>query len=93
MGALAYSYGLRLRELSEKRPSLEDAYLRMTQEHVEYHANVEAAQATEAAQAPEAESTAGRHQEKADETNKVEVSSKADEATGNAVRLQKEGDK
>lgn len=99
VGALAYSYGLRLRELSEKRPSLEDAYLRMTQEHVEYHANVEAAQATEAAQAPEAESTAGRHQEKAeesskaDETNKAEESSKADEATGNAVRLQKEGDK
>lgn len=87
VGALAYSYGLRLRELSEKRPSLEDAYLRMTQEHVEYHANVEAAQA------PEAESTAGRHQEKADETNKAEESSKAAEATGNAVRLQKEGDK
>lgn len=87
VGALAYSYGLRLRELSEKRPSLEDAYLRMTQEHVEYHANVEAAQA------PEAGSTAGRHQEKADETSKAEESSKADEATGNAVRLQKEGDK
>mgnify|MGYP001757496361 FL=1 len=44
IGALAYSYGLRLRELSEKRPSLEDAYLRMTQEHVEYHANVEGGQ-------------------------------------------------
>ncbi|OFM55544.1 ABC transporter ATP-binding protein [Corynebacterium sp. HMSC058E07] len=87
VGALAYSYGLRLRELSEKRPSLEDAYLRMTQEHVEYHANVEAAQA------PEAEPTAGRHQEKAEESSKADETSKADEATGNAVRLQKEGDK
>ena len=112
IGALAYSYGLRLRELSEKRPSLEDAYLRMTQEHVEYHASVEPdkleagkAEAkpgkpeaaakpgkTEAAEkaapkvVPEAaESVGGRHKEKSAKENS--------EATGNAVRVQKEGDK
>ncbi|WP_298074394.1 ATP-binding cassette domain-containing protein [uncultured Corynebacterium sp.] len=114
IGALAYSYGLRLRELSEKRPSLEDAYLRMTQEHVEYHASVEADKAeaevkpgkTEAAAkpgkpeaeekaapkvAPEgAEPTGRRHKEKsAPEKSATEKS----EATGNAVRVQKEGDK
>lgn len=112
IGALAYSYGLRLRELSEKRPSLEDAYLRMTQEHVEYHASVESdkleagkAEAkpgkTEAAAKPgkteaaekaapkvvpeAAESAGGRHKEKSAKENS--------EATGNAVRVQKEGDK
>ena len=112
IGALAYSYGLRLRELSEKRPSLEDAYLRMTQEHVEYHASVESdkleagkAEAkpgkTEAAAKPgeteaaekatpkvvpeEAEPAGGRHKEKS--------AKESSEATGNAVRVQKEGDK
>lgn len=121
IGALAYSYGLRLRELSEKRPSLEDAYLRMTQEHVEYHASVESdkleagkAEAkpgkTEAAAKPgeteaetkpskpeaaekaapkvvpeAAESAGGRHKEKS--------AKESSEATGNAVRVQKEGDK
>ncbi|OFT36569.1 ABC transporter ATP-binding protein [Corynebacterium sp. HMSC08A12] len=121
IGALAYSYGLRLRELSEKRPSLEDAYLRMTQEHVEYHASVESdkleagkAEAkpgkTEAAAKPgeteaetkpskpeaaekaapkvvpeAAESAGGRHKEKG--------AKESSEATGNAVRVQKEGDK
>lgn len=113
IGALAYSYGLRLRELSEKRPSLEDAYLRMTQEHVEYHASVEADKAeakpgktkaeadkqgkSEAEEkaapkvAPEgAEPTGRRHKEKsAPEKSATEKS----EATGNAVRVQKEGDK
>lgn len=112
IGALAYSYGLRLRELSEKRPSLEDAYLRMTQEHVEYHASVEADKAeakpgeteaeakpgkTEAAEkaapkvVPEAaESAGGRHKEKGAPEKSAKESS---EATGNAVRVQKEGDK
>ncbi|WP_034987265.1 ABC transporter ATP-binding protein [Corynebacterium jeikeium] len=117
IGALAYSYGLRLRELSEKRPSLEDAYLRMTQEHVEYHASVEADKADktdeadkaeksgetgepskpEAAEkaapkvAPEdAESAGGRHKEKSAPEKSAKESS---EATGNAVRVQKEGDK
>lgn len=126
IGALAYSYGLRLRELSEKRPSLEDAYLRMTQEHVEYHASVEAdkleagkAEAkpgkTEAAAKPgeteaetkpskpeaaekaapkvvpeAAESAGGRHKEKGAPEKSAKESS---EATGNAVRVQKEGDK
>lgn len=126
IGALAYSYGLRLRELSEKRPSLEDAYLRMTQEHVEYHASVESdkleagkAEAkpgkTEAAAKPgeteaetkpskpeaaekaapkvvpeAAESAGGRHKEKGAPEKSAKESS---EATGNAVRVQKEGDK
>lgn len=112
IGALAYSYGLRLRELSEKRPSLEDAYLRMTQEHVEYHASVEADKAeakpgkTEAAAkpgkpeaeekpapkaAPEGAERAGRRQK---EKSAPEKSAKeSSEATGNAVRVQKEGDK
>lgn len=101
VGALAYSYGLRLRELSEKRPSLEDAYLRMTQEHVEYHASVEAgkaevdkAEATEEATpkvGPEAaESAGGRHKEKSAPEKSAKESS---EVTGNAVRVQKEGDK
>lgn len=126
IGALAYSYGLRLRELSEKRPSLEDAYLRMTQEHVEYHASVESdkleagkAEAkpgkTEAAAKPgkteaetkpgkpeaaekaapkvvpeAAESAGGRHKEKSATEKDAKESS---EATGNAVRVRKEGDK
>lgn len=112
IGALAYSYGLRLRELSEKRPSLEDAYLRMTQEHVEYHASVEADKAeakpgeTEAETKPSkpeaaekaapkvvpeaAESAGGRHKEKGAPEKSAKESS---EATGNAVRVQKEGDK
>lgn len=37
VGAVAYSYGLRLRELSEQRASLEEAFMRMTGDHVEYH--------------------------------------------------------
>ena len=104
IGALAYSYGLRLRELSEKRPSLEDAYLRMTQEHVEYHASVEAGKAEadkpgkpEAEEkaapkaAPEGAERAGRRQK---EKSAPEKSAKeSSEATGNAVRVQKEGDK
>lgn len=126
IGALAYSYGLRLRELSEKRPSLEDAYLRMTQEHVEYHASVESdkleagkAEAkpgkpeaaakpgkTEAETKPgkpeaaekaapkvvpeAAESAGGRHKEKSATEKSAKENS---EATGNAVRVQKEGDK
>lgn len=112
IGALAYSYGLRLRELSEKRPSLEDAYLRMTQEHVEYHASVEADKAeakpseTEAETKPSkpeaaekaapkvvpeaAESAGGRHKEKGAPEKSAKESS---EATGNAVRVQKERDK
>ena len=121
IGALAYSYGLRLRELSEKRPSLEDAYLRMTQEHVEYHASVEsdkleagkaeakpgkpeaaakpgkteaetkpgkpeAAETAAPKVAPEAaEPAGGRHKEKS--------AKESSEETGNAVRLQKEGEK
>lgn len=40
VGALAYTYGLLLRELSETRPSLEDAFMRMTGDAVEYHASV-----------------------------------------------------
>ena len=40
VGALAYSYGLRLRELSEVRPSLEEAFMRMTGDSVEYQASV-----------------------------------------------------
>lgn len=104
IGALAYSYGLRLRELSEKRPSLEDAYLRMTQEHVEYHASVEAGKAEADKQgkpeaeekaapkaAPEGAERAGRRQK---EKSAPEKSAKeSSEATGNAVRVQKEGDK
>lgn len=104
IGALAYSYGLRLRELSEKRPSLEDAYLRMTQEHVEYHASVEpgkpeagksskskAAEKTTSKAAPEeTESAGGRHKEKSAPESSAKENS---EATGNAVRVQKEGDK
>ncbi|WP_426718963.1 ABC transporter ATP-binding protein [Corynebacterium auriscanis] len=38
VGALAYSYGLRLRELTEVRPSLEEAFMRMTGDSVEYQA-------------------------------------------------------
>ena len=112
IGALAYSYGLRLRELSEKRPSLEDAYLRMTQEHVEYHASVEADKAeakpgkTEAAAkpgkpeaeekaapkaAPEGAERAGRRQKEKSAPKKS--AKESSEATGNAVRVQKEGDK
>ncbi|WP_295646304.1 ABC transporter ATP-binding protein [uncultured Corynebacterium sp.] len=40
VGALAYSYGLRLRELSEVRPSLEEAFMRMTGDSVQYQASV-----------------------------------------------------
>lgn len=40
VGALAYTYGFLLRELSETRPSLEDAFMRMTGDAVEYHASV-----------------------------------------------------
>lgn len=39
VGALAYTYGLRLRELSTRSASLEDAYMRMTGQSVEYHAS------------------------------------------------------
>lgn len=40
VGALAYSYGLRLRELSEVRPSLEEAFMKMTGDSVQYQATV-----------------------------------------------------
>ncbi|HIW95776.1 MAG TPA: ABC transporter ATP-binding protein [Candidatus Corynebacterium gallistercoris] len=43
VGALAYTYGLLLHELTEKRPSLEDAFMRMTGHAVEYHADAPAA--------------------------------------------------
>ena len=38
VGALAYSYGLRLRELTQQRASLEDAFMNMTGQAVEYSA-------------------------------------------------------
>lgn len=38
VGAMAYTYGLRLRELTEHRASLEDAFMNMTGHSVEYHA-------------------------------------------------------
>ncbi len=38
VGALAYSYGLRLRELTQQRASLEDAFMNMTGQSVEYSA-------------------------------------------------------
>lgn len=41
IGAIAYSYGLRLRELSERRASLEDAFMNMTGQSVEYTAKGE----------------------------------------------------
>ncbi|MEL4153970.1 ABC transporter ATP-binding protein [Corynebacterium bovis] len=40
IGGLAYSAGILLRELSERRASLEDAFMRMTGDAVEYHAEV-----------------------------------------------------
>ncbi|AKK04028.1 ABC transporter ATP-binding protein [Corynebacterium epidermidicanis] len=43
IGALAYSTGVMLYELSERRASLEDAFLQMTGHAVQYHAAVPAA--------------------------------------------------
>ncbi|MGO1949928.1 MAG: ABC transporter ATP-binding protein [Mycobacteriaceae bacterium] len=40
VGRIAYSYGLLLRELSEQRASLEDAFMRMTGHAVDYHASL-----------------------------------------------------
>ncbi|MGO2056822.1 MAG: ABC transporter ATP-binding protein [Candidatus Corynebacterium faecigallinarum] len=40
VGEIAFSYGLMLRELSEKRASLEDAFMRMTGHAVDYHATL-----------------------------------------------------
>ena len=40
VGGIAYTYGLLLRELSERRASLEDAFMRMTGHAVDYHANL-----------------------------------------------------
>ena len=39
IGQLAYSTGVPLNELSLKRASLEDAFMRMTGEDVQYHAS------------------------------------------------------
>ncbi|KAB1503085.1 ABC transporter ATP-binding protein [Corynebacterium sp. 320] len=39
IGELAFSGGILLRELAEVRPSLEDAFMRMTGNSVEYHAS------------------------------------------------------
>lgn len=38
IGAVAYSYGLKLNELSERRASLEDAFMNMTGQDVQYQA-------------------------------------------------------
>ena len=40
VGELAFDNGLPLHELAEVRPSLEDAFMRMTGDSVEYHASV-----------------------------------------------------
>lgn len=40
VGGIAYTYGLLLRELSERRASLEDAFMSMTGHAVDYHANL-----------------------------------------------------
>ncbi len=40
VGGLAYSYGLCLRELTEQRASLEDAFMSMTADAVQYHGDV-----------------------------------------------------
>lgn len=93
VGALAYSYGLRLRELSEKRPSLEDAYLRMTQEHVEYHANVESAKGGAPKVQDRADGKDGKDGKDDKNAKKSEPSDGRQKETGNAVRLKKEGDK
>lgn len=46
VGALAWSTGIMLNELSERRASLEDAFLQMTGDSVQYHAAVPGAPAT-----------------------------------------------
>lgn len=46
IGQLAYSTGVPLNELSLKRASLEDAFMRMTGEDVQYHASTPGAPAT-----------------------------------------------
>lgn len=40
VGGIAYTYGVLLRELSERRASLEDAFMRMTGHAVDYHASL-----------------------------------------------------
>ncbi|GAB3946085.1 ATP-binding cassette domain-containing protein [Corynebacterium tapiri] len=45
IGALAYSVGVRLDELSEKRASLEEAFFQMTEGAVQYHGTEETAAA------------------------------------------------
>ena len=45
IGALAFSTGVMLTELSERRASLEDAYIRRTESAVEYQTGMPAAPA------------------------------------------------
>ncbi|MDU0479017.1 ABC transporter ATP-binding protein [Staphylococcus chromogenes] len=49
IGALAFSTGVMLQELSERRASLEDAFLQMTGDSVQYHASVPGAPAPQEA--------------------------------------------
>ena len=48
IGALAFSTGIMLAELSERRASLEDAYIRRTEDSVEYQTSTPAARAVAA---------------------------------------------
>lgn len=71
VGALSYSYGLRLRELTEQRASLEDAFMNMTGHTVEYSAKNDT-KGQKAAVAAEGEKAAGAkdaHTKGVDEKN------------------------
>lgn len=60
IGELAFQQGVMLHELSEVRPSLEDAFMRMTGDSVEYHAAAAGAPAAGAASGENGRHRAGQ---------------------------------